>query len=89
LMIVTKGLLARSMVNDAGKLVVIEDGPSQLLAPAFLFAPKSDLPVNIIAVEDSDVLFISRNDFTTWMQKDAQVLTKFLDAYLRKKPFPE
>ena len=44
----------------------------------FLFAPKNDLPVNIIAVEDSEVLFISRNDFTTWMQKDAQVLQNFL-----------
>ena len=79
LMIVIKGLLQGQMVNDAGKLVVIKElAPPQLLAPAFLFAPKSDLPVNIIAVEDSDVLFISRNDFTTWMQKDAQVLQNFL-----------
>ena len=79
LMIVVKGLLQGQMVNDAGKLVVIEElAPPQLLAPAFLFAPKNDLPVNIIAVEDSDVLFIARNDFTTWMQKDAQLLQNFL-----------
>ena len=79
LMIVVKGLLQGQMVNDAGKLVVIEElAPPQLLAPAFLFAPKNDLPVNIIAVEDSEVLFITRNDFTGWMQKDAQLLQNFL-----------
>lgn len=67
------------MVNDAGKLVVIEElTPSRLLAPAFLFAPKHELPVNIIAVEPSEVLFISSIDFTEWMQSDKQVLQNFL-----------
>lgn len=74
-----KGLLQGQMVNDAGKLVVIEElTPSRLLAPAFLFAPKNELPVNIIAVEPSEILFISRTDFTEWMQSDKQVLQNFL-----------
>lgn len=35
-MVVLKGLLQGQMVNDAGKLVVIEELiPSRLLAPAF------------------------------------------------------
>lgn len=79
LMVVLKGLLQGQMVNDAGKLVVIEElTPSRLLAPAFLFAPKHELPVNIIAVEPSEVLFISSIDFTEWMQSDKQVLQNFL-----------
>ena len=79
LMVVLKGLLQGQMVNDAGKLVVIEELiPSRLLAPAFLFAPRHELPVNIIAVEPSEVLFISRADFTEWMQLDKQVLQNFL-----------
>ena len=79
LMVVLKGLLQGQMVNDAGKLVVIEElTPSRLLAPAFLFAPKNELPVNIIAVEPSEILFISRTDFTEWMQSDKQVLQNFL-----------
>lgn len=78
-MVVLKGLLQGQMVNDAGKLVVIEElTPSRLLAPAFLFAPKNELPVNIIAVEPSEILFISRTDFTEWMQSDKQVLQNFL-----------
>lgn len=41
LMVVLKGLLQGQMVNDAGKLVVIEElTPSRLLAPAFCSLPK-------------------------------------------------
>ena len=69
LMVVLKGLLQGQMVNDAGKLVVIEElTPSRLLAPAFLFAPKNELPVNIISI----------TDFTECMQSDKQVLQNFL-----------
>lgn len=79
LMIVLSGLLQGQMVNDAGKLVVIEElQASQLLAPAFLYAPKNNLPVNIIAMETSEILFIHRDDFTHWMQLNKQLLQNFL-----------
>lgn len=79
LMIVLSGLLQGQMVNDAGKLVVIEElQASQLLAPAFLYAPKNNLPVNIIAMESSEILFIHRDDFTLWMQQNRQLLQNFL-----------
>lgn len=71
LMIVLSGLLQGQMVNDAGKLVV-------MLAPAFLYAPKNNLPVNIIAMEPSEILFIHRDDFTHWMQLNKQLLQNFL-----------
>ena len=49
LMIVLSGLLQGQMVNDAGKLVVIEElQASQLLAPAFLYAPKNNLSTGMI-----------------------------------------
>ncbi|MCL3853991.1 MULTISPECIES: Crp/Fnr family transcriptional regulator [Parabacteroides] len=79
LMIVLSGLLQGQMVNDAGKLVVIEElRASQLLAPAFLYAPKNNLPVNILAMEPSEILFIHRDDFTQWMQLNKQLLQNFL-----------
>ena len=79
LMIVLNGLLQGQMVNDAGKLVVIEElEAAQLLAPAFLYAPKNNLPVNIIAMEPSEILFIHRDDFTVWMQQNRQLLQNFL-----------
>ena len=79
LMIVLNGLLQGQMVNDAGKLVVIEElEAAQLLAPAFLYAPKNNLPVNIIAMEPSEILFIHRDDFTVWMQQNKQLLQNFL-----------
>lgn len=79
LMIVLNGLLQGQMVNDAGKLVVIEElEAAQLLAPAFLYAPKNNLPVNIIAMELSEILFIHRDDFTVWMQQNRQLLQNFL-----------
>lgn len=79
LMIVLRGLLQGQMVNDAGKLVVIEELQApQLLAPAFLYAPKNNLPVNIIAMETSEILFIHRDDFTRWMQRNRQLLQNFL-----------
>ena len=78
-MIVLNGLLQGQMVNDAGKLVVIEElEATQLLAPAFLYAPKNNLPVNIIAMEPSEILFIHRDDFTVWMQQNKQLLQNFL-----------
>ena len=73
LMIVLNGLLQGQMVNDAGKLVVIEElEAAQLLAPAFLYAPKNNLPVNIIAMEPSEILFIHRDDFTVIHLTDTQ-----------------
>ena len=78
-MIVLNGLLQGQMVNDAGKLVVIEElEATQLLAPAFLYAPKNNLPVNIISMEPSEILFIHRDDFTVWMQQSKQLLQNFL-----------
>ena len=72
-------LFQGQMVNDAGKLVVIEElEAAQLLAPAFLYAPKNNLPVNIIAMEPSEILFIHRDDFTVWMQQNRQLLQNFL-----------
>lgn len=88
LMIVLKGVLQGQMVNDAGKLVVIEEIlPTRLLAPAFLFAPDNRLPVNIIATEPSEILFISKENFTLWMQQDELVLRNFLRLISGKSRF--
>ena len=77
--IALQGTPCNYLMNDAGKLVVIEElEAAQLLAPAFLYAPKNNLPVNIIAMEPSEILFIHRDDFTVWMQQNKHLLQNFL-----------
>ena len=62
LMIVLNGLLQGQMVNDAGKLVVIEElEAAQLLAPAFLYATSAKLStVSAILSRTSATTYISR-----------------------------
>ena len=82
--------LQGQMVNDAGKLVVIEElEAAQLLAPRFFICSKNNLPVNIIAVEPSEILFIHQDDFYRVDAAEQAASSKLPDADIRQEPFPE
>lgn len=80
LFILIKGSVRGEMLDFSGKAITIEHIQSPgLLAPAFLFGKNARLPVDIIANEDSEVLFISKNQLLNLMQQNAVILSNFLD----------
>ena len=78
-MMLVKGTIYTTMTNQEGKEVVIETltAPT-LLAPAFVYAQKNILPVNIIAKEQTTLLYISSTAFTEVLHSDKLLMMNFI-----------
>lgn len=79
LMILVKGEIKGEMVDISGKTIKIENiSPPRTIAQAFLFCSENKLPVNIIAIKDSEILFIPKPALLNIFSKNQQVLQNFL-----------
>jgi CRP/FNR family transcriptional regulator, dissimilatory nitrate respiration regulator len=79
LLILVSGTSIAQMVNDFGKLIVVEElNAPKLLAPAFLYAEQNRFPVNVLASEECELLMIPRSEFTSLLQKETRILFNFL-----------
>ncbi len=88
LMIVLAGTVQGQMLDFSGKLIVIEEIPAgRLLAPAFIYADKNELPVNIVAVKDCEIIFIHKSEFTTILQQNKVILQNFLTLISNRSKF--
>ena len=86
--IVLRGSVRGEMLDFSGKAITIENIESpNLLAPAFLFGKKAHLPVDIIANEATEILFISKVHFVELMQMDGRILSNFLDIVSGRTQF--
>ena len=86
--IIYKGSVRGEMLDYSGKAITIENIQSpNLLAPAFLFGKEARLPVDIIANENSEVFFLSKNEFVKLMQSDDRILSNFLDIVSGRTQF--
>ncbi len=86
--IVLEGKVKGEMVDFTGKTVKIEDIESpRLLAPAFLFGMNNTYPVNITASKPTEILAIPKDAFVSMLQKDARVLTNYLNIISSKAQF--
>lgn len=88
LMIVTKGVVQGQMVDSTGRLIVIEEISAPFaIAAAFVFAEQNQLPVSVVALVDSEVLFIRKEIFTDLLQKNRFILQNFLQVISNRSKF--
>ncbi len=88
LLIVAQGKVQGQMIDEAGKMIVIEDIPApRPIAPAFLYAEQNEFPVNVMALEDTHILFIAQPAFTDMLQQNKTVLQNFLRVISSRSKF--
>jgi CRP-like cAMP-binding protein len=88
LMVVSSGTVKGEMVDYAGRVIKIEDIPAPgALASAFMFGPRNLFPVNVIAVTDTEILVIDKNDFLKLMMRNDTILVNFLNIISGRSQF--
>lgn len=88
LMILLSGSIRTEMHDLNGNIKQIETiKKNQILAPAFLFGPKTIFPVDVIATEESTLLIIPRENFLMMMQNNRIILKSYLDLISDKAQF--
>lgn len=79
LMLLTEGTVETRMGGEGGREVVIERMQSpKILAPAFLFAQETTIPVEVMMSTDGVIWFINREAFFKFMTAHPDVLREFL-----------
>ncbi len=88
LLIVLNGAVQGQMTDDTGKMVVIEDIPApRPIATAFLYAEQNEFPVTIVALNNTQILFIPKADFTDMLQTSRTLLLNFLQVISDRSRF--
>jgi CRP-like cAMP-binding protein len=88
LCIVVEGVVKGEMVDFTGKILKIEEiQASQPLAHAVMFGNINRFPVDVVALTDCKILFISRADVLRLMQSNEIFLTNFLKAVSNRAHF--
>lgn len=88
LMIVINGVVKGEMADYAGRIIKIEDIPAPgTLASAFLFGNKNRFPVNVLAISDTDILSIDKQDFLKLLMINDRILVNFLDMISNRSQF--
>jgi CRP/FNR family transcriptional regulator, dissimilatory nitrate respiration regulator len=88
LMIVTSGAVKGEMVDDAGRLIKIEDIPAPgALATAFIFGNRNRFPVNVIAMSDGEIISIEKPDFLKLLMSNDIILVNFLNMISNRSQF--
>ncbi|MGL4228420.1 MAG: Crp/Fnr family transcriptional regulator [Tannerellaceae bacterium] len=79
LMIVVEGSVQGEMIDNTGKLIVIDQihAPNPI-AHAFLYADNHEFPVNIVATSHTKILYFERDAFVKLLQQNATLLINFL-----------
>ncbi len=88
LMIILSGTVQGQMVDSSGRLIVIEEISAPFaIAVAFIYAEKNELPVSIVALRDSTILFVRRDYFTDILQQNKMVLLNYLTVISNRSKF--
>lgn len=88
LMIVTRGTVKGEMVDDAGRVIKIEDIPAPgALATAFIFGKANRFPVNVIAISEGEILSIEKPDFLKLLMRNDIILVNFLNMISNRSQF--
>jgi CRP-like cAMP-binding protein len=88
LMLVISGTVKGEMVDDAGRVIKIEDIPAPgALATAFIFGNRNRFPVNVIAITDVEILSIDKPDFLRLLMKNDILLVNFLNLISNRSQF--
>jgi CRP/FNR family transcriptional regulator, dissimilatory nitrate respiration regulator len=88
LMIVTDGIVKGEMVDEAGRVIKIEDIPAPgALATAFIFGNSNRFPVNVVAVSEVEMLSIEKPDFLKLLMGNDILLVNFLNMISNRSQF--
>jgi len=88
LMIVISGAVKGEMVDDAGRVIKIEDIPAPgALATAFIFGNANRFPVNVIAISEGEILSIEKPDFIKILMGNDILLVNFLNMISNRSQF--
>ena len=88
LMIMLSGTVQGQMVDSSGRLIVIEEISAPFaIAVAFIYAEKNELPVSIVALRNSEILFVRRDYFTDILQQNKMVLLNYLTVISNRSKF--
>ncbi|MCW3788973.1 MULTISPECIES: Crp/Fnr family transcriptional regulator [Marinilabiliaceae] len=80
LKIIVKGAAVGEMMDFQGKSLRIEElHAPDTIASAFLFGEDNTLPVDVIAVEETKILYIPRQDLMNLFCNENTVLKNYLD----------
>jgi CRP-like cAMP-binding protein len=87
-MMVIGGTVKGEMVDFSGRVIKIEDiSASGALAAAFIFGSRNTFPVNVVAMTDTSLLIIEKNDFLRFLKSNDKLLTNFLDMISNRSQF--
>jgi CRP-like cAMP-binding protein len=87
-MMVTDGIVKGEMVDFSGRVIKIEDvSASGALAAAFIFGDRNKFPVNVVALTDTSLFLIEKNDFVRFLKSNDRLLTNFLDMISNRSQF--
>jgi len=88
LLLIISGVVKGEMVDHTGRIIKIEDIPApNALASAFLFGNRNQFPVNAVAVTDTTILVIGKNNFLKLLRVEGRVLANFLDMVSNRSQF--
>jgi CRP/FNR family transcriptional regulator, dissimilatory nitrate respiration regulator len=88
LCIVVDGVVKGEMVDFSGKILKVEEIQApQPLAHALMFSKNNRFPVDVIALEESKILYISKSDVLRLMQSNEIILNNFLMAVSNRAHF--
>lgn len=88
LCIVIEGSVKGEMVDFSGKILKIEEMHApQPIAHAFLFGERNRYPVDVIALEESKILFIPKAEVIRLLQQNDIILTNYLNAISNRAQF--
>ena len=79
LYILSKGSAKAEMISDSGAILNIETiNAPRPLAPAFLFAENNRFPVDVVALENCEIIFISKASIMQQLTRNENFLQGFM-----------
>lgn len=88
LMCLMEGSVKAEMIDFSGKVIKLEDIMApEALASAFIFGKNNHFPVNIIANENTSILYIPRYDFLKLLQMNLKLLQNYLNNVSTRAQF--
>ena len=85
LYIILKGTLTTEMLTEEGNVIKIEElVPSDVIASAFIFGKKNSFPVDLIAKDEAEILFVERKEFLKILFSKEKILENFLNEVSNK-----
>jgi len=87
-MMVLSGMVKGEMIDFSGRIIKIEDVPAPgAIAAAFIFGARNRFPVNVVAVEETELLVIDKSEFIKFLKCNDTILANFLDMISNRSQF--